>query len=211
MLSGLAEWVTDVVDSLGYLGVAFLVLLENVFPPIPSEVILPFAGFVVRDGEANIAGMIVAATIGSLAGAWLLYGIAAWIGPDRLGRFAVTYGKWVQLTPHDIARAEAWFDRREVLAVLVGRCVPLIRSVVSVPAGFRRMSPARFTLYTTIGAAAWNTLLITAGYILRDNWESVEPVMSIVQYVVVAAIVIAVAWFVIGRRRRAGTPVDTTD
>lgn len=211
MLSGLAEWVTDVVDALGYLGVALLVFLENVFPPIPSEVILPFAGFVVRDGDANLVGMIVAATIGSLVGAWLLYGIAAWIGPDRLGRFAVRYGRWVQLTPQDIARAEAWFDRREVLAVLVGRCVPLVRSVVSVPAGFRRMHPARFTLYTAIGALVWNTMLITAGYILRDNWESVEPVMSVVQYVVVAAIVIAIVWFVVNRRRRAAAAATIAD
>ena len=120
------------------------------------------------------------------------------------------YGKWVQLTPRDIARAEAWFDRREVLAVLVGRCVPLIRSVVSIPAGFRRMNLVRFTLYTAIGAAVWNTVLITAGYLLRDNWDSVEPILSVVQYVVIAAIVGAVGWFVISRRRRIAAPTRDT-
>jgi len=204
MLSGLAEWVTDVVERLGYLGVALLVLLENLFPPIPSEIILPFAGFVARDAESvtKLFGMIIAATIGGVLGAWILYGIGYWIGPDRVERFAMRYGKWVQLTPRDIARAEAWFDRREVLAVLVGRCVPLIRSVVSIPAGFRRMNFARFTLYTAIGAAIWNTVLITAGYVLRDNWDSVEPILSVVQYGVIAAIVGAVAWFAISRRRR---------
>jgi membrane protein DedA with SNARE-associated domain len=207
MLSGLAEWVTDVVERLGYLGVALLVLLENLFPPIPSEVILPFAGFVARDADSvpKLIGMIIAATIGGVVGAWILYGIGYWIGPDRMEHFAVRYGKWVQLTPRDIARAEAWFDRREVLAVLVGRCIPLIRSVVSIPAGFRRMNLFRFTLYTAIGAGIWNTILITAGYLLRDNWDSIEPILDVAQYAVVAAIVGTVGWFVISRRRRIAT------
>ena len=211
MLSGLAEWVTDVVERLGYLGVALLVLLENLFPPIPSEIILPFAGFVAAEDTepmTTLLGMIIAATIGGVVGAWILYGIGYWIGPDRMERFAVRYGKWVQLTPRDIARAEAWFDRREVLAVLVGRCIPLIRSVVSIPAGFRRMNLIRFTLYTAIGAATWNTVLITSGYLLRDNWDSVEPILSVLQYVVIAAIVGAIGWFVISRRRRIAAAND---
>ena len=98
MLSGLSDWVTDVIDRLGYVGVALLVALENLFPPIPSEIVLPFAGFVARDGGATLPGMIVAATIGSLVGAWVLYGIAAWIGPERLSTFLVRYGKWLRLT-----------------------------------------------------------------------------------------------------------------
>jgi membrane protein DedA with SNARE-associated domain len=202
MLSGLSEWVTDVIRELGYVGVALLVALENLFPPIPSEIVLPFAGFVASDGDATLPGMILAATIGSLAGAWLLYGIAAWIGPDRLERFVVRYGRWLRLTNADIARAERWFDRRAVVAVLVGRCIPLIRSLVSIPAGFRRMPFATFTLYTAIGSLIWNTALIGAGYILRDNWEDVEPVLDIVQYVVIAAIVGVVGWFVWTRLRR---------
>ena len=94
MLSSLSEWVTDVIDKLGYVGVALLIALENLFPPIPSEIVLPFAGFVASDGDANLIGMIVAATIGSLVGAWILYGIARWIGPDRLARFLVRYGRF---------------------------------------------------------------------------------------------------------------------
>src|SRR5688572_19312062 len=134
MLSDLADWVTDVIDALGYLGVALLVALENLFPPIPSEIVLPFAGFVASDGDANLIGMIVAATIGSLVGALILYGIAASIGPDRLERFLVRYGKWFRLTPSDIAKSEAWFDRRSGTAVLVCRCIPLVRSLISIPA-----------------------------------------------------------------------------
>jgi membrane protein DedA with SNARE-associated domain len=194
MLSGLSDWVVDVIGRLGYVGVALLVALENLFPPIPSEIVLPFAGFVARDGRATLPGMIIAATIGSVVGAWALYGIAAWIGPARLETFLIRYGKWLRLTPADVTKAERWFDRRAVVAVLVGRCVPLIRSLVSIPAGFRRMPFATFTLYTVIGSLIWNTALIGAGYVLRDNWDRVEPVLNVVQYVVVALIAAAVAW-----------------
>ena len=121
MFSSLSDWVTGVIDALGYFGVAVLVALENLFPPIPSEVVLPFAGFVARDGDANLIGMIVAATVGSLAGALALYGLSAWIGPERLRRFLLRWGKWFRLTPADIAKAERWFDKRSTFAVLVGR------------------------------------------------------------------------------------------
>ena len=199
MLSSLADWVTDVIDRLGYIGVALLVALENLFPPIPSEIVLPFAGFVARDGRATLLGMIIAATIGSLIGAWMLYGIAAAIGPERFDRFIVRYGKWFRLTSDDITKAERWFDRRAVVAVLVGRCVPLIRSLVSIPAGFRRMPFGTFTLYTAIGSLIWNTALIGAGYALRDNWDRVEPVLGVVQWIVILAILAAIAWFLWSR------------
>lgn len=199
MLSGLSDWVVDVIDRLGYIGVALLVALENLFPPIPSEIVLPFAGFVARDGKATLPGMILAATIGSIVGAWVLYGIAAWIGPERMERFLLRYGKWLRLTPADVAKAERWFDRRAVVAVLVGRCVPLIRSLVSIPAGFRRMDFRVFTLYTALGALIWNTALVGAGYALRSQWHDVEPVLDIVQYVVIALIVAAILWLLWAR------------
>lgn len=196
MLSNLADWVTDVIDALGYIGVALLVILENVFPPIPSEVVLPFAGFVAQTGKATLVGMILAATIGSVVGAWILYGIAAAIGPDRVEAFVVRYGKWFRLTPNDLVKTEQFFDRWAKVAVLIGRCVPLIRSLVSIPAGFRRMPFVTFTLYTALGSLVWNSALIVAGYQLRSRWESVEPVLSWAQYVVLAAIAAGVIWFV---------------
>jgi membrane protein DedA with SNARE-associated domain len=196
MFSSLADWVTDVIDKLGYLGVALLVALENLFPPIPSEIVLPFAGFVARDGRANLVGMIAAATIGSLVGAWILYGISAWIGPDRFGRFVVRYGRFLRLTEADVAKSEQWFDRHSTKAVLVCRCIPLIRSLISIPAGFRRMPIVRFTVYTALGSLVWNAALIGAGYGLRSQWENVEPIMSVFQYVVIAAILGAIGWFV---------------
>lgn len=195
MLSELADWTTEVISRLGYLGVALLVALENVFPPIPSEIVLPFAGFVASDGDATLVGMILAATVGSLVGAWILYGVSAAVGPERLHRFLVRYGRWFRLTPADIMRAEAWFDRWASLAVLIGRCIPLIRSLISIPAGFRRMPILRFTVYTALGSLVWNTALIGAGYGLRSQWDEVEPIISWFQYIVIAGIVGVLAWF----------------
>jgi len=203
VLSNLADWVTDVIDSLGYVGVALLVALENVFPPIPSEIVLPFAGFVASDGDANLIGMIVAATIGSLVGALILYGVSAWVGPDRVGQIVIRYGRWLRLTTDDVIKAERWFDRYSNRAVLVCRCIPLIRSLISIPAGFRRMPLGQFVVYTTIGSAIWNSALIGAGYLLRSSWHDVEPVLSWFQYIVVAVIAVAIGWFVWSRRRRA--------
>lgn len=189
MLDNIADWVTTVVETLGYVGVAFLVALENVFPPIPSEVILPLAGFVAGEGKASLWGMILAATVGSVIGAWVLYGISAAIGPDRLHRFLVRYGRWFGVKERDLIRAEDWFDRRAGTAVLIGRCVPLIRSVVSIPAGFRRMPLLRFTAYTALGSLIWNTALIGAGAILGDRWKQVGDVVGLLQGVVIVLIV----------------------
>ncbi len=194
MLDDITNWVTDVVETLGYVGVAFLVALENVFPPIPSEAVLPLAGFVAGRGDANVVGMIVASTVGSLVGAWVLYGVAAGIGPIRLRRFIVRFGRWFGVREHHLDRAEAWFDRRSNAAVLIGRCVPLIRSVVSIPAGFRRMELVRFSALTAIGSAMWNTALIVAGAILGDRWEEVGDIVGLFQAVVILAIGAIVAY-----------------
>lgn len=195
MLDSLTSFVTDLVESLGYVGVAFLVALENIFPPIPSEVVLPLAGFVAGRGDASLVGMILAATVGSVVGAWALYGIAAAIGQVRLHRFVARYGRWFGVKEADLVRAEDWFDRRSTVAVLLGRCVPLIRSIVSIPAGFRRMPAVRFTVLTALGSAVWNTALMVAGAILGDRWERVGDVVGLLQGVVVVAIVGLVGWF----------------
>jgi membrane protein DedA with SNARE-associated domain len=199
MLNDLTGWVTDVIDALGYVGVAFLVALESVFPPIPSEVVLPLAGFVAGSGEASVPGMIIAATIGSVIGALILYTIAALIGPVRLRAFIVRFGRWFGLKERDLDRAEEWFDRRANIAVLLGRCVPLIRSIVSIPAGFRQMPLVPFVIYTAIGSAIWNTALIGAGAALGDRWDEVGDVVGLLQGAVVVAIVAGVLWFVWSR------------
>lgn len=202
MLSDIAAWVQDVIERLGAVGVALLVILENVFPPIPSEIVLPFAGFVAQRGDGSVIVMIFAATIGAVVGALILYGIAALIGPERLSTFIARFGRWFGVKPSDLQRAEQWFDRHAIAAVLLGRCVPLIRSVVSVPAGFRRMRIAPFLLYTAIGSIVWNTALIGAGAILGDQWERVEPYVATLQWVVIGLIVVFVVRFAVSKLRR---------
>ena len=202
MLGDLAAWVQDVIERLGAIGVALLVVLENVFPPIPSEIVLPFAGFVAQRGDGSVVVMIVAATVGAVVGALILYYAAALIGPARLGVFIAKFGRWFGVKPADLARAEQWFDRHAVAAVLLGRCVPLIRSVVSVPAGFRRMPLVPFIVCTALGSAVWNTALIGAGAALGNQWENVEPYVAILQWLVLAAIALFLMWFVYGKIRR---------
>jgi len=201
VLSDVASWVQDVIERLGAVGVALLVILENVFPPIPSEIVLPFAGFVAQRGDGSVVVMIFAATVGAVVGAVILYGVSALIGPDRLRAFVVRFGRWFGVKSTDLERAENWFDRHAVAAVLLGRCVPLIRSVVSVPAGFRRMSIAPFLLYTAVGSLMWNTALIGAGAILGDQWDRVEPYVATLQWVVVGLLVLLVLRFAITKLR----------
>ncbi len=196
VVGDLTDWVVDVIEAIGYVGVALLVAVENLFPPIPSEVVLPAAGFAAATGAANFWGMVGAATLGSLGGAWALYLITAAIGPLRLRTLTRRYGKWAGITIDDLDRAEAWFDDHASTAVLVCRCIPLIRSLVSIPAGFRRMAPLTFTIYTTLGSFVWNVLLIGAGYQLGDNWEVVGEYVDVLQYVVIAVILAAVAFWV---------------
>ncbi|MFA5565355.1 MAG: DedA family protein [Acidimicrobiia bacterium] len=192
----LTDWVIGVIETIGYLGVAFLVSLENVFPPIPSEVVLPLAGFTASQGDATLWGMILAATAGSVVGAWILYGISAAIGPVRLRAFILRYSRWFGIKATDLDRSEAWFDDHSGIAVLVCRCIPLIRSLVSLPAGFRRMNLVSFTLYTAIGSAVWNVLLIGAGYLLGDRWDVVGQWIDVLQYIVIAAILGLLGWWV---------------
>ena len=213
MLGDLASWVQDVINQFGYFGVALLVIIENVFPPIPSEIVLPFAGFVAQQGagaaqsDTSVIGMMIAATIGSVVGALILYFVSAAIGPDRLRAFVEKFGKWFGVKAADLVRAEAWFDRRSSLAVLVGRCVPLIRSIVSIPAGFRRMKLSSFVVLTALGSAVWNIALIGAGAVLKDQWDRVGDYVGVFQWVVILAIVVFAVRFLISlvKRRRIST------
>ena len=199
MLSNLGSWVQDVIESLGYLGVALLVIAENLFPPIPSEIVLPFAGFVARRGDGSVVVMVIASTIGSVVGALVLYAIAAAIGPERIHTFVVRFGRWFGVKESDMVRAEEWFDRRSNVAVLVGRCVPLIRSLVSIPAGFRRMRFVPFVVLTAVGSAVWNVALIGAGAALGDQWDVVGDYVGILQWLVIVVIMAVVIRFAVQR------------
>lgn len=205
MLQDISDWAIDLVERLGYLGVALLVALENLFPPIPSEIVLGLAGFTVSRGDHSFVGMLIASTVGSLVGAWTLYGLAAAIGPVRLRAIVIRYGRWIGFGEDDLDRAESWFDRRARYAVLFGRCVPLIRSIISIPAGFRRMPLGTFTLFTLIGSLVWNTVLITAGYLLGDQWEKIldvtEPYQTLVLVLIAVGIVVLIVRRVLTLRR----------
>ena len=202
MLNSLATWAQDVIEQFGYVGVALLVVVENVFPPIPSEIVLPFAGFVAQRGSESVVIMILAATVGSVGGALIMYWIAAVIGDERLHAFTRKFGKWVQIREVDLTRAEEWFDRHATSAVLLGRCVPLIRSVVSIPAGIRRMKLVPYIAYTFVGSLVWNILLIGAGALLGDNWERVGSYVGVFQWVVIALVIAVIARFTFGVYRR---------
>jgi membrane protein DedA with SNARE-associated domain len=207
--------VQDVINQFGYFGVALLVVIENVFPPIPSEIVLPFAGFVAQQGasavnatadaaqsDTTVIGMMIAATVGSVVGALILYFVSAAIGPERLRGFVERFGKWFGVKSSDLVRAEEWFDRRSVAAVLVGRCVPLIRSIVSIPAGFRRMKLTSFVVLTAIGSAVWNIALIGAGAVLGDQWEQVGEYVGVFQWLVIVAVLVLLARFVVSRLKK---------
>ena len=207
MLDDLTNWAGDVVETLGYPGVALLVAVENVFPPIPSEVVLGLAGYTASRGDASVLGMIIAATIGSVVGAWALYGFSAAVGPVRLRAIVIRYGAWIGFGESDLDRAEDWFDRRSRSAVLICRCIPLIRSLISIPAGFRRMPLGTFTAFTLIGSLTWNSVLVTAGYLLADQWDKIldytEPFQGVVVVILgVLAVAVVVRKVVLARRER---------
>jgi membrane protein DedA with SNARE-associated domain len=193
------DWVTSVIEAAGHLGLALLMALECVFPPIPSEVILPFAGFVVADGGMSFPLALAAATAGSLAG-----NVALYVAARRGGRALVArHGCRVGATPERLDRLAAWMDRWGKATVLMARAVPLARSAVSLPAGLARFRFLPFVVLTTIGSAVWNGVLIGLGWALDDAWRGVEERMSGTSVVVVAlAVAGAAVWVVVARRRR---------
>ena len=194
LLEPIVQAVVSLVGALGAPGVGIAVAAENLFPPIPSEVILPSAGFAAASGSMGLVSAIVWATIGSVVGALALYALGAWFGRAR---FCSLASKIPFVKEADIERAEAWFVRRGPLAVLLGRVVPVVRSLISIPAGIERMKLLPFTLYTAIGSALWNSVLIGAGYALGANWAIVEEWISRYQLIVFALAGIAlVVWMV---------------
>ncbi len=184
------DWITGFVERSGYFGIALLMFLENVFPPIPSELIMPLAGFTAARGDLSLVGVILAGSVGSLAGALLWYGIGRWLGLDRLKRFAARHGRWLTLSPGDLDRAQGFFSRHGGKAVLLGRLVPGVRTLISVPAGIVAMPLPAFLLWTGIGTVAWTALLAGAGYLLESQYARVEGWVSPVSNVIMGAIVL---------------------
>ncbi len=196
---GLTGWVIEVVDRLGEIGVGALTLLETVFPPIPSEVVLPLAGYLANRGRLDLWGVFVASTVGALLGAWVLYALGARLGANRATELLA---RLPLLDREDVERAAEWFDRHGNAAVFTGRLVPGVRSLISIPAGASRMSLPRFTLLTLAGSALWNSLLIGGGYALGTQYAMVERYSTVLDYVVIAAVVLSIALLVRRRLRK---------
>ena len=190
MFDWLATWVTNVIETLGYPGLTILVALENLFPPIPSEVILPLAGFLTGQGKFSFALVLIASTLGSLIGALILYAIGVALGRGGIRRLFEKYGYLALLTAEDLNRAENWFDRWGPIAVFTGRLVPVVRSLVSIPAGYRRMPLVQFIPLTVFGSLLWNGALVSLGWAFGENWHAIEEYVGWLQYVVVAVVAI---------------------
>ncbi len=171
--------VLSVMNRFGYWGIGGLILIENLFPPIPSEVILVFGGFLTTCTQMNAAGVVLAATAASLKGAFLLYGLGRWLGTERAASLlGGRLGRRLGFHPEELADTEAWFSSKGQKAVLFGRCVPVVRSLISIPAGMARMNLVRFTIYTTLGSLVWNTVLVLLGAAAGESWEIILQYMD---------------------------------
>jgi membrane protein DedA with SNARE-associated domain len=202
-LTGIAEWATDLMDTLGAPGAGLAVALENLFPPLPSEIILPLAGFAASRGEMSLWSAIFWTTLGSVVGALALYYLGALLGRDRTRAIAARL-PLVKLS--DVDRTEAWFVQHGVKTVFLGRMIPIFRSLISIPAGIERMRLRTFLLCTALGSLIWNTVFVLAGYLLGENWHRVEEYAGLFQRVVIVVVVVVVGWFVLTRLLRSQRP-----
>ena len=199
------EFVLSVMNQYGYLGVFLMIAIENIFPPIPSEVILLFGGFMTTKSDLSFIGVTITSTIGSVVGAIVLYGIGAWIVERNLYRFVNRYGKFLRVKTKDIDRTIQWFDKYGYWTIFFCRFVPLLRSLISIPAGLTRMNLPLFMLFTTIGTLIWNIVLIYLGQAVGGNWHAIVYYMDIysrIIYIVLIILAIFIIWKWFKRQRK---------
>lgn len=197
------SWISDWLDQFGYLGVFLLILIENIFPPIPSEVILTLGGFMTTTTTMTRLGMIIASTAGSVVGAVILYWIGTLLDVARLEKIIQKYGKLLRLTMKDIHKADAWFAKYGVWAVFFGRLVPIVRSLISIPAGMSKMQFGIFIWFTLLGTLIWNTVLVSVGAVVGENWGKIVGYMDIysnIVYIILAVIIIAFLFWYFKKR-----------
>ena len=195
-------WIASLIEQTGYLGIALLMFAENVFPPIPSELIMPLAGFTAARGELSLPGAIVAGSVGSLLGALLWFYIGRWVGTERLKRWAGRYGRLLTMTPGDVEAADRWFDRHGGKAVMIGRLVPGVRTLISVPAGISGMSLARLVAWSAVGTLLWTALLTIAGYVLEGQYDRVVGWVNPVSNLIIGVLVLGYLYRVLTFRKR---------
>lgn len=206
--TGFTAWVIGLMETLGGPGAGMIIAIENLFPPIPSELILPLAGFTASQGNMNIFAAVLWTTAGSLLGALALYWLGHALGRERMRRIAA---KMPLVKLSDVDRTEAWFGKHGVKAVFFGRMIPLFRSFISLPAGVEKMPLPTFVLFTSLGSLIWNTVFVVAGYLLGQNWYLVEQYAGILSKVVLAVVALAIAYFVISRVLQARRERDEAD
>lgn len=192
LIGAITDWLVQLMETVGGIGVAMAIALESIFPPIPSEVILPLAGFTAARGGLSLVGAIIWATVGSMLGAWALYGISRWVGIHRINRAA---DRIPGVSRADVGKADAWFTKYGTWSVLIGRVVPVVRSLISIPAGFNRMNFWRFSGWTFLGSAVWNTVLVSAGYLLGDRWCSILGALGVFEDVVIVVFILVIVFF----------------
>lgn len=197
----MASWIEHIIETTGVFGIAFLMFLENVFPPIPSELIMPLAGYAAARGETSVWLVMFAGTVGSLAGATFWYVVGRMFNHEATKRFADRHGRWLTVTRADLERADAWFDKHGHWAVLFGRLIPTVRTLISIPAGLSEMPLTRFLAYTSIGTAAWTMLLTLAGYWLGGRYAVVEDWIDPLSTAVVVLVVVIYLWRLLIMRR----------
>lgn len=191
-----------VIEAGGYFGLALLMFAENVFPPLPSELIMPLAGYVAAQQDIHLAGIILSGTLGSVAGVWFWYEIGRRISVEHLHRFAEKYGRWLTLAPEDITRANDWFVRHGRAAVFLGRLVPTVRTLISVPAGIVNMPRGTFLIYSAAGSLIWTSFLAISGYVLEGKFTRIENYISPVSTGIFVALFFIYLLRVIKGRRR---------
>jgi membrane protein DedA with SNARE-associated domain len=198
------QWIVDVMARFGYLGVFFLMVAENVFPPIPSEAIVPFAGFTAGQGSFDLATVIMVALAGSLLGNLPWFFAARWFGAERLLALTARFGRFFFVRPDDVAAAITWFDRHGPWAVFLGRLVPGVRTLISIPAGLSHMGFVTFVLYSALGSVIWIGVLAYLGFTLQQNWGAVEQALSGTGGIAVGIVALGlVGWLVWRHRRKA--------
>ncbi|MER5649758.1 DedA family protein [Streptosporangium sp. NPDC002524] len=195
-VDGIAGWAINLMETLGAPGAGLAIALENLFPPLPSEVILPLAGFTASKGNMGLFDAVLWTTLGSVIGALALYGVGALLGRERVVFIA---SKLPLVSVSDIERTEAWFARHGRKTVFFGRMIPIFRSLISIPAGVERMPIMIFTLLTTLGSLIWNTAFVMAGFLLGEQWDLVERYMGVVSKAVLAVVILAVVVFIVVR------------
>ena len=206
ILELLRAWSQSVMLALGYPGITLIMFLECIFPPIPSEVIMPLAGFLVSQGQFNFWVVILVGTSGSIIGALLLYALGAWADEALLRSWVRKHGKWIQVSEADLDRASAWFGRYGEPVIFFGRLIPIVRSLISIPAGLDHMPMPKFLGFTLVGSVVWNVVLTYGGLLLGENWEKIISWLDVYQNIVLVILAVALLFLVywlIKRRRRA--------